>query len=84
MEIHYSATIEDEVLAFHGMVDFPRATPKHIPGNEKNIIESCKSSFMGLCKRKNLNHTKLSMFEVYYFENDDEVSIFKWNKNGVI
>lgn len=80
MEIHYSATIKDEVLAFHGVVNFPRATPKHIPGNEKNITESCKSSFIGLCKRKNLDHTKLLVFEVYYFDNDGEVPIFKWNK----
>lgn len=80
MTIHYSVKFENSNLSYHGEVDFKHATEDDIEGNEDSIVKACKRKLVTDCERWGFEQKSLRLFECYFYKNEQQIQIMKWEK----
>lgn len=77
MKIHYCAMFDDKEMSYHGEFEV-QATPAQIREQKDRVVSAAVGFLKKKCEEEfNADFEKLKFFEVYFYEDKEEVQIFK-------
>ena len=87
MDFHFSASINNSEIKYHGIVSISNVNHTKIVTYKDKIIAICKQAFVKKCKQWEVDSRKVTFFEVYYLKQSKtkkkeltEINIFTWEK----
>ena len=81
MVIHYSANFNGrEWAAYHGSFE-TNVSVQHLQKNVNALMSDAIVRLKDKCSRYNVDFLTIEKFEMYYFENGDEIKLYEKSKN---